>query len=318
MIRILLARWSAPLALAIVVVATIGCDRVTKRLATETLAGTPGRSYLSDTIRLHYAENTGGFLSLGADLPPAVRTVVFTIGTGLMTVGLVIAAFWFRYRGWMMVGVVLFAAGSASNWVDRAMHGAVVDFLNVGIGPLRTGIFNVADVAIMAGAALVMMGASFASGTAPRVVRASIADERAQALIGALNAELTATYPEPGANHFSLDADELAPGRGAFLLIEDAGAAVACGAVRLIAPGTAELKRMFVAPSARGRGLGRMLVTSLESEARQLGAQRLVLETGRRQLAAMALYERTGFREIPLYGGYNASPGTSVCMGKDL
>ena len=54
--------------------------------------------------------------------------------------------------------LVLFVAGGSSNWIDRLLHGRVVDFLNLGIGPVRTGVFNVADVAIMAGALLVILG----------------------------------------------------------------------------------------------------------------------------------------------------------------
>jgi signal peptidase II len=80
----MIARISVRVALLIAVVATIGCDRMSKRIATATLAGEPGRSYLADTIRLEYAENTGGFLSLGATLPLAARTAVFTCGPGAL------------------------------------------------------------------------------------------------------------------------------------------------------------------------------------------------------------------------------------------
>jgi signal peptidase II len=139
-------------------VVTIGCDRVTKHVATATLAGTPGRSYLADTIRLEYVENTGGFLSLGANLPRAARTGLFAIGTGLMLLALVGAAVRFRWRGWLLVGVGFVVAGGASNLVDRIVRGSVVDFINVGVGPVRTGIFNVADVAIMLGVAILLVG----------------------------------------------------------------------------------------------------------------------------------------------------------------
>jgi signal peptidase II len=145
------------LALVLVIVATIGCDRVTKHMATETLSGRPTQSYLSDTVRLGYTENTGGFLSLGANLPVAVRTAVFTIGTGLILAALGIVAFRARLSPWRGVGLALFFAGGVSNWVDRALHGSVVDFLNVGVGWLRTGVFNVADVAIMLGAGIFVL-----------------------------------------------------------------------------------------------------------------------------------------------------------------
>ena len=77
-------RISARLVLLVAVVSTIGCDRVTKHIATTALAGVSARSYLADTVRLEYVENTGGFLGLGADWPDAVRTTFFTTGTGLV------------------------------------------------------------------------------------------------------------------------------------------------------------------------------------------------------------------------------------------
>ncbi len=107
-----------------------------------------------------YAENTGGFLSLGADLPRPVRTAVFTIATGVALLVLVAVAIRERFAGPSGVGLVLFVAGGASNWIDRVLSGSVVDFLNVGIGPIRTGVFNVADVAIMVGAGVVAFGAA--------------------------------------------------------------------------------------------------------------------------------------------------------------
>jgi signal peptidase II len=131
--------------------ATIGCDRVTKHIAKTSLEGSPGRAFLADTVRLEYAENTGGFLSLGANLAPTVRTAIFTIGTGLLLIGALIAAIKLRSAGWQLAGISLVLAGGASNLADRIAHGAVVDFLDVGVGSLRTGIFNVADIAVMVG-----------------------------------------------------------------------------------------------------------------------------------------------------------------------
>ena len=144
------------LALLAIVAATIGCDRVTKHMAVSSLAGTPSRSFFADTVRLEYAENRGGFLSLGADLPPAIRTVIFKIATGLILVGTLVAAIKLRLTGWPLVGLSLVCAGGASNWVDRVTYGSVIDFLNVGFGALRTGIFNVADGAVMLGACILL------------------------------------------------------------------------------------------------------------------------------------------------------------------
>jgi GNAT superfamily N-acetyltransferase len=141
-----------------------------------------------------------------------------------------------------------------------------------------------------------------------------------QQLVSALNDELDARYPEEGANYFDLDAEEVAAGRGAFLVAFIAGKPVGCGAVRRIAPTVAEIKRMYVAPSARSRGVGRRILDELESIARELGATRLVLETGVRQPEALALYTRAGFTTIPLFGRYGDTPHPelSVCMGKQL
>jgi GNAT superfamily N-acetyltransferase len=148
--------------------------------------------------------------------------------------------------------------------------------------------------------------------------RVELSAEVSRALIASLNAELTGVYPEAGANHFQLDLDEVAQGRGTFLVAYRGGAPIGCGALRLLDPNTAELKRMYVSPHARGQGLGRQLVAALEAEARALGIGRLVLETGVRQTAALALYRATGFQPIPLFGEYCLSPETSVCLGKDL
>jgi len=149
------------------------------------------------------------------------------------------------------------------------------------------------------------------------IQRADILSAPARALIAALNAELSARYPEEGATHFRLDPGEVADGRGAFLIASSSGRPVGCGAVRRLEAGTGEIKRMYVSPDARGRGVGRAVLTALEAEARALGITRLVLETGLRQIEAVALYERAGFSQIPAFGEYVNSP-LSLCMAKDL
>ena len=142
--------------LCLLLAGAAGCDRVTKHLAVTTLAGAPGQSFLADTVRLQNNEKPGAFLSLGATWAPSTRVVLFQLGNALF---LAVAAFLAsRYR-WSRVancGLVLFLAGGLSNLADRLAIGSVIDFLNVGIGPIRTGIFNVADVAIMAGTAMVL------------------------------------------------------------------------------------------------------------------------------------------------------------------
>jgi putative acetyltransferase len=136
-------------------------------------------------------------------------------------------------------------------------------------------------------------------------------------LIDALNKELTERYPEEGANHFRLDAEEVEEGRGGFFIAFIGSQPFGCGAIRLIDSVTAEIKRMYIIPKARGLGLGLKLLMTLENEAVRLGASRLVLETGDRQPEALRLYKKAGFVSIPAFGEYMSSP-LSVCMGKDL
>jgi signal peptidase II len=104
-------------------------------------------------VRLQLTFNQGAFLSLGASLPDALRRSIFTMGTGLLLIGALIFALFSNAGAFSVVlAVSLFVAGGIGNLMDRIFHGgSVVDFFNVGVGPLRTGIFNIADVAIMGG-----------------------------------------------------------------------------------------------------------------------------------------------------------------------
>jgi len=138
----------------LLVIGTVGCDGATKLIAAEHLAGRPTQSFFADTLRLTYAENPGGFLGLGDTLPVWARTTVFTVATGAILLVVVVVAWRSGWQQWKTAALTLFVAGGLSNWVDRLGDGHVIDFLNVGIGSLRTGVFNVADMAIMAGAAL--------------------------------------------------------------------------------------------------------------------------------------------------------------------
>ncbi len=116
------------LAVLVLIATTVGCDRVTKHLAEETLAGEPRQSFLADTVRLEYVENAGAFLALGADWPPAVRRALFTYGSGFIMIGMVAVAVRFRWSGLALVGVSLYLAGGASNLIDRVARGSVIDF----------------------------------------------------------------------------------------------------------------------------------------------------------------------------------------------
>ena len=107
----------------------------------------------------------------------------------------------------------------------------------------------------------------------------------------------------------------LADRRGRVLVAYARDEPVACGAVRLLDPDTAEIKRMFVTPNARGRGVGRRLLAALEGAATDLGCERMRLDTGERQLAALGLYRSAGYAEID---AYNVQPGASHWFEKPL
>src|SRR5262245_32004306 len=155
MISSMMTRVRLRLVLLIAIGATIGCDRATKHIAATTLSGTVGRSFLADTVRLEYVENPGAFLGLGADWPVWVRAALFGIGNSVLLIALAAMAMRRQWSRPALLGLALFAAGGASNLLDRLAFGKVVDFMNVGLGPIRTGIFNVADMAIMLGAGIV-------------------------------------------------------------------------------------------------------------------------------------------------------------------
>jgi signal peptidase II len=136
----------------------VGCDQMSKTAARSLLASGAAQSYLGDSLRLQLVENPGSFLSLGASLPEHFRFALFTAAVAALLIGLVAASlFARRLEPWRTVALALVAGGGISNLIDRLLYnGRVTDFLNVGIGGLRTGIFNVADMAIMAGALLLL------------------------------------------------------------------------------------------------------------------------------------------------------------------
>jgi signal peptidase II len=145
-------------ALAALLLGCVACDRATKQAAVAHLPIGERHSYLGDTVRLEHARNSGAFLSLGSALPPAVRSRVFTYGPALLVLGALWVAFRRRSTTRAAVAAILIAAGGIGNLWDRiATGGWVVDFLNLGVGPLRTGIFNVADLAIVGGVVLLVL-----------------------------------------------------------------------------------------------------------------------------------------------------------------
>jgi len=145
--------------LILILLICVGCDQAAKGLARATLASSPPVLLLHGIVRLEYTENAGSILSLGAGWPGEVRFLFFVVVTGIiLVVALMLAVTMPRLAFMPFLGLALIAGGGAGNLLDRLYnHGLVVDFMVLGVGPLRTGIFNVADVAIMAGMAILIL-----------------------------------------------------------------------------------------------------------------------------------------------------------------
>lgn len=136
----------------------------------------------------------------------------------------------------------------------------------------------------------------------------------AAALVAAAERDLVARYGDGDAT--PIDAADFAPPRGTFLVAYLDGRPAACGGIRAHGP-DAELKRLYVIPEARRRGLATAVLTELERRARAAGYARLILETGTRQPEAIALYRALGYTEIAPFGVYACSPN-AVHLGKVL
>jgi putative acetyltransferase len=139
-------------------------------------------------------------------------------------------------------------------------------------------------------------------------------DPQVRALIAELDAFHTALYP-PQSNHFD-PPELLAEARAVFLVVEQEGELVGCGAAKNCG-GWAELKRMYLKPKARGGGMALAMLVKLLDWARAEGLPLARLETGNVSVGALKLYRRAGFREIPAFQPYQPDP-LSIFMERPL
>ncbi len=137
----------------LVLLVCIGSDQLSKWLAVRYLIAAGPQSFFQDTLRLSYVENDGGFLGLLGGLPENLRFLLLTCGVaGLVLPGLV-WILWSRVLpATTAIPALLVLGGGLSNLIDRLVNdGRVIDFLNIGLGGFRTGIFNLADLWIICG-----------------------------------------------------------------------------------------------------------------------------------------------------------------------
>lgn len=155
-------RWSY---LVIVVFVVVVVDQTSKYVAIQLLSGKGVISLLSDCLRFVLAENRGGFLSIGATLPAGLRQAIFLPITGVLLLAFFLYTLYDKRMNRMtLIASALVIGGGVGNLLDRGFReGVVIDFVNVGVGSLRTGIFNIADMAILGGCIL-LFSALFFSG----------------------------------------------------------------------------------------------------------------------------------------------------------
>jgi len=137
----------------------IGCDQLTKEFAKRELSYTDGPIHFLGMVSFEYAENTGSFLSIGAGLPPDLRRAIHIVSAAVILIGFVLLlSYAYRLDRVRRIGYCLLLAGACGNLVDRFSNdGRVIDFIVLKIGSLETGVFNLADVFILAGLALVLI-----------------------------------------------------------------------------------------------------------------------------------------------------------------
>jgi GNAT superfamily N-acetyltransferase len=137
-----------------------------------------------------------------------------------------------------------------------------------------------------------------------------------EALLAAYFAELSGIFGYDPSLAVPTSPEDFTPPNGTFLVARDHdGRPTGCGAVRLLDPSTAEIKRMWLHPSIRGRGAGRQMLAALEAAAVELGATRGVLDTNGALTTAVGMYRRSGWVDVP---PYNINPEATHWFAKEL
>jgi putative acetyltransferase len=148
----------------------------------------------------------------------------------------------------------------------------------------------------------------------PEIIRTNSENPHFRQLIVLLDSDLTDRYGDLQKHYAQFNHINFID---TVVVAYENGVPAGCGCFRFFAPETIEIKRMYVKPEYRGRGLSRLILAELEKWAGELGYRESVLETGNQQAEAINLYHRFGYTEIPNYGLYEGTV-TSICMSKKL
>ncbi len=148
------------------------------------------------------------------------------------------------------------------------------------------------------------------------ITAVTVPDDGILEMVEKLDALMNGLYP-PESTHLT-PPEELSAGTNRFFAVKVDGKLMGCGGFRVVGRDYAEIKRIFVDPSARGLGLAKALLNRLESESRLLGVLEMKLETGIYQPEAIGLFERCGYTQCPVFGDYPKNDAYSYFMRKTL
>jgi signal peptidase II len=144
--------------LSLITLICIGCDQSTKIAAKDNLYGHASISYLDGIFNLVYAENSGIMLGLGSTLPENLRFILFVLFIGILLAAAIVFVLLKPLHQRTVIAISLIVGGGISNLIDRLIRdGSVIDFMVIKMGPLESGIFNVADIAIILGTCILSL-----------------------------------------------------------------------------------------------------------------------------------------------------------------
>jgi signal peptidase II len=144
--------------LSITILSCVGCDQSTKLIAQLYLRAKSSISFCDGIFNLVYAENTGTILGIGSELPESMRFVLFVLFVGIVLVTAIAFVLFRPLNNITVHAISLFVGGGISNLIDRLIHnGSVIDFMLIKIGSLESGIFNIADIAIILGTCILCL-----------------------------------------------------------------------------------------------------------------------------------------------------------------
>jgi len=146
------------LLIIVLVIVNISCDQITKSIVRDNIVQNERIELVTNHMTLTNVENSGAFLGAGSSLPPFAKTLFFLVVPSLLMIWLLYLAF--ARKGTdtiMLIGLSFIIGGGIGNIFDRFIYGSVTDFLHIGFGIFRTGIFNMADVSVMIGVGILLI-----------------------------------------------------------------------------------------------------------------------------------------------------------------